>query len=258
MRRARRNNSRNDGGFTLVELLVVLGVIAVLLSLLLPAVGKARSYAVRVQCAANMQQLYKACVLFANENKGVLPRPSWNAEPPMTLTDDEPCWAMLSPGVASLERGVVWRYISEPARQPLVLCPGDNGELAWIGGSFVPPPRNVSYSFNSNIRVVHPGGRHTSIKIQSVIHPAEKVMIYEELAPNDGYCLNPDFGFGDYPSGRHGARGALNTRREFYDPVYLKQGRGNYVFFDGHIETLRPGDIIGHTRLYRPLAAATY
>ena len=62
------------GAFTLVELLVVIGIIAILVSILLPSLGKARNQANSVKCAANMRQLYLACTMFAAEHKDHLPR----------------------------------------------------------------------------------------------------------------------------------------------------------------------------------------
>ena len=60
-------------GFTLVELLVVIGVIALLIALLLPALNKARESAKRVACASNLRQWGQICYLFANDHRGTFP-----------------------------------------------------------------------------------------------------------------------------------------------------------------------------------------
>ena len=59
--------------FTLVELLVVIGIVALLMALLLPALRKAREYAKLVQCASNMRQIVGALHAYASSNKQKFP-----------------------------------------------------------------------------------------------------------------------------------------------------------------------------------------
>src|SRR5438477_6280871 len=59
--------------FTLVELLVVIGIIAVLIAILLPALNRAREQAYTTMCAAHMKQLHNAFLMYANDNKGWSP-----------------------------------------------------------------------------------------------------------------------------------------------------------------------------------------
>jgi prepilin-type N-terminal cleavage/methylation domain-containing protein/prepilin-type processing-associated H-X9-DG protein len=73
--------SRRPHAFTLVELLVVIGIIALLISILLPALNKARQAASAVQCASNMRQLGNAISFYVNESNGSLPPGLWGNSP---------------------------------------------------------------------------------------------------------------------------------------------------------------------------------
>jgi prepilin-type processing-associated H-X9-DG protein len=84
-----RGRAVGRAGFTLVELIFVLGLIAFLVALLMPTVSRSRQAAVRTDCAANLRQIGLAFHFYANDNRGWIPRDATNGHV------DRPPWPLL-------------------------------------------------------------------------------------------------------------------------------------------------------------------
>jgi len=172
-------------GFTLVELLVVIGIIAILVAIILPALSKARAAAQTVACASNARQLAMAIRLFSQEHHGYMP----------ALSDKQ--WAYQNDGTRS-----IWTYRS--GTNPPVLLDWASSLLPYLGVRglewFADPnaPEKVSKVFRcpSDPSMDYPGAFGTSAGGQPA---GPGLVIFNNMTPFDAgwpisYGVNADIG----------------------------------------------------------------
>ena len=233
------------GAFTLVELLVVIGIIAVLLSVLLPLLARSRERARAIKCANNMRQIYVACLMYYN----TLDRLPIPGEPhfPKPTDDWEPgtCCAYRGTGLLDFERGGLWDFLGSDAaeRAAIFLCPSDDGASTFytqkgIQSASFTYPRNFSYGFNCEMRGPLDPIHHQAMKdppgirMTDISRPDRKILLIE-MQQTDRLDFDYEaFNGPDTASSAQSGNQLTFTHRHF--------GKGNDCFADGHIEMMVP------------------
>jgi len=220
---------------------VVIGIIGLLMSILLPALSRAREQARNIKCQSNIRTLVQAMFIYANDNRGTLPIPG-------IYGHVFPYYGVITAQVGTYDYsddgGRLMRYVgrSPDVRQAIFLCPSDEPPRIAGNPDLQPDPshfRNFSYNFNANLlgramgRASREADYYVGVRITEVRQSAHKFLVYEQNAPRDATALgaigNPDGG------GPNPILFLLSTRH---------LGRCNIGFADGHAEQVEPRSII--------------
>ncbi len=151
---------RDTFGFTLLELLVVITIISILMTLLLPALARAREQARKVRCASNLRQMGLIFTMFADEHGGLFPPPD-----PNNYWGEEEYWG----GTATGGLGVYSRFLIRNNYTfnmdeiypdyvddiKVLICPShleepEEGRAAWYADvTFT--PQHIQFSFDLGV-----------------------------------------------------------------------------------------------------------
>ena len=157
----RTADRKRRSGFSLIELLVVIGIIAILLGFLLPALHRARMQANTVTCRSNLRQIGQSLLIYANNNQGWIYPPNAGVIPGRPK---EEFWPNL------VFKPAVWN-------PPILRCPVD-----------IDPALECSYLLNHYLKARQILFHGSNLYGKS---PTQVIVMGEKRTEMDGYYLDP-------------------------------------------------------------------
>jgi len=266
------SKSTKSLGFTLVELLVVIGIIALLIAMLLPALNRARAAASNLTCLSNLRQQALGVIQYATDNGGRLPYLMTDYNTTGGSGGGTPSLAWN--GAAQLINSRIWQVSPAPdgVRRPGFLrCPAEMDQMAdWVN----PYQANKLVTFRNGLsrsvllraaadvrqgrQQTGPGLIFTNYAFNGLIVPNDSFTYGGIQLPMINYLpwgieSGSPYTYRITPTQRKisrakaGAGGvwiAFDGVLDFTTAVWRHQGtRANFAYLDGHAESLRPGDV---------------
>ena len=139
---------RKKASFTLIELLVVIAIIAILASMLLPALNNARNKAKQIKCAAQLKEIVLCCQMYASENQDLFP--------PYRMAN-------------GTTYGMRWPHFVISDKKKLANCPSHDYIMDWSA---------AKTSYGINVWMVPPNAMN---KTASIKRASEKILLADIL-----------------------------------------------------------------------------
>ncbi|MEM6562245.1 MAG: prepilin-type N-terminal cleavage/methylation domain-containing protein, partial [Planctomycetota bacterium] len=200
--------SEKSTGFTLVELLVVIGIIALLIAILLPSLQRARDSAQAVACASNVRQLSTSLLTASTELKGTILKTQFRPRDHALFNSQDGTtyrWFIFLEANGylggqgrgtSTTSGNALGSIKDLDDATVFQCPGDVSAIEVNGGTGSQPWLGLSYATNRSVMPVNAEAgnvRDGFYQLSSFKAPSEKALLSEKLAQDNLPGIRPQY-----------------------------------------------------------------